>query len=330
MSTGASVNEMKHADAAPIFIVGSPRSGTTLLRFMLTSHSRIYIPDETGFIPFLRVPVDAPLTPTQVRAVLNRIGRLNRFWQGVVRDVDAFLASLPDLCLSTILDRLYRMHIGEQDDVRWGDKTPLYVRYISRLHRLFPRAQFVHAIRDGRDASLSAMEKWGREKPYLDPYYLLQNWVRNVQAGRASGQRLGSDRYLEVRYESLVTEPEETLRKTCAFLNERFEPRMLDQTGAAMEIGGGIDQHVEVQQLLTAVHVNRWVTEMSAFEKKLSDYVAGPALASLGYPPSGLGPFTTTEWLRHGYLAAKFSLSDATRTGLYRWGILTLNRNRRP
>lgn len=313
----------------PFFIVGSPRSGTTLLRFMLSSHSRIYVPDETGFIPFLRVPVDEPLTRKQVRFVLERIGRLNRFWRGMVDDAESFYNSLPEPRLRHVLDALYRKRMAEHDAVRWGDKTPLYVQYMPRLNAIFPHSRFVHAVRDGRDAALSARAKWGRDKPYLDLYYLLTHWARNVRAGRESGRAMGSDRYLEVRYESLVDRPESILKMVCAFLGESFEPDMLDHTRLAIESGGGVDGHVEAQRPVTAESVGRWRTGMSGFEKKLADHLAGKELAALDYPLANLGPFTPGEKLRIGYLSGKFALSDLTRTLLYRAGILTLNRNRR-
>jgi hypothetical protein len=319
----------QHPPTSPFFIVGSPRSGTTLLRFMLSSHSRIYVPDETGFIPFLHSPVDAPLDRTQIRAVLDRIGRLNRFWRDMVTDFDAFCESLPEPRLNSVLDALYRLRIAERGAVRWGDKTPLYVQYIPFLHRLFPDAQFIHVIRDGRDSTLSAIEKWGSKKPYFDAYYLLKQWMRNVSAGQAAGQALGSDRYLEVRYEDLVSHPEVTIREICSFLVEAFELNMLDQTHLASEIGGGLDHHNEVQQPVTADHRERWVAEMSTFDKKLADHLAGSTLTSLGYPPAALGSFGHSEKLRLRYLASKFRLTDTLRTVLYKGGILTLNRNRK-
>lgn len=320
---------MQHAHPAPFFIVGSPRSGTTLLRFMLSTNSRIYVPDETGFLPFLRARVERPLTRAQVQAVLDRIGRLNRFWSGMIHDVDAFFEALPEPRLARVVDALYQMRAAEHGAVRWGDKTPLYVQYLPYLHRLFPEAQFIHVIRDGRDATLSAMEKWSRGKPYLDPYYLLKNWVRNVRAGQAARSTVGIDRYLEVRYEALVTHPEATMRQTCEFLEEPFEPQMLDPTRLAVTVGGGLDHHVEVQRPITQVHVKRWVTEMTTFEKKLADHLAGPTLAALGYSLAGMDVFTPAERFRLGYLATKFGLNDTMRTLLYKRGILTLNRNRR-
>lgn len=316
-------------EAPPFFIVGSPRSGTTLLRFMLSSHTRLFVPDETGFLPFLRTDPDARLTRVEVRAVLDRIGRLNRFWAGLVHDVDAFYDALPEPRLRAVLDALYRIRIAAYEAARWGDKTPLYVRYVADIDRLFPDARFIHVVRDGRDATLSALEKWGAEKRYLDAYYLLKNWERNVRSGQAAGARVGDARYCEVRYEALVTRTEATLRQVCAFLAEDFEPGMLDQTRLAAAVGGGIDRHEEAQRPVTDAHVGRWRAEMSSFQQRLADHVAGDALEALGYPLAGAGAFTAAERLRLAALAAKFGLTDTTRTILYALGVLKLNRNRR-
>ncbi|RMF40576.1 MAG: sulfotransferase, partial [Anaerolineae bacterium] len=156
----------------PFFIVGHPRSGTTLLRFMLSSHPRLYIPEETGFIPFLlpRRMHHAPLSLAQTRRLLARIARLNYLWDGLVDDLPAFYAALPAPTLPVILDTLYRRQIAPFGAQRWGDKTPLYVQHIPLLADLFPGAQFIHIIRDGRDAALSARKKWGYA--YQDLTYL--------------------------------------------------------------------------------------------------------------------------------------------------------------
>jgi hypothetical protein len=299
------------------------------VRFLLSSHSRIHVPDETGFIPFLRTPADKSLSRSQVKALLERIGRLNRFWRDLVEDDDGFYDALPEPRLRNVLDALYRIQIAEHGAARWGDKTPLYVRHMPYLDQVFPEASFIHVIRDGRDATVSALKKWSDRHPYLDPYYLLKNWTRNVGAGRESGGMLAGERYLEIRYEDLVHDVETTMRTVCTFLNERFEPEMLDQTVLARTVGGGIDRHLEVQSPITADSCGRWTSEMTAFEKKLADHVAGPMLQSLGYPLSGIGSFSVSEALRFGYLLGKFAVSDTARSLLYRTGLLTLNRNRR-
>jgi hypothetical protein len=324
---------MTQPSETPVFVVGHPRSGTTLLRFMLSSHSQLDIPEETGFIPFL-VPdnqLNADLSMAQVEEILRRIAQLNHLWRDMVPDVAAFYGELPEPRLCHVLDALYRQQIAPHGAVRWGDKTPVYVRYIATLDTLFPTAQFIHVIRDGRDAALSAQAKWPGRRIYMDNYYLLQHWMTNVESGRRAGQLLGGERYLEIRYEGLVQNPQGTLEGICAFLGETFEPAMLEPAQLARRVGPGPQHHVEVMQPVSSTSVARWKAEMNPFEQRMADHVAGRSLQALGYELSLQGPLSPPEHLRLGLLAAKFWVTSSTRSLLYRTGALTLNRGmRRP
>ena len=190
----------------PIFIVGHPHSGTTLLRFILSSHPRIYIPSETGFIPFLIRNVEGRLSQANVARQLDRIGQLNRAWHVLVDDVPSFYCFLPEPRLGPLLGRLYYLQIEPHGALRWGDKTPAYVRYIPLLTRICPTAQFMHIIRDGRDVALSMLDKWGHEL-HIDVYFAARNWVRRIRQAQDSGARLGPALFYELRYENLVADP---------------------------------------------------------------------------------------------------------------------------
>ena len=108
---------------------------------------------------------------------------------------------------------------------RWGDKTPANVLHLELLARLFPRAVFIHVIRDGREvaASLADQESasdWLAGKAYY--------WRDCVTAGRRAGRSLDGARYCEVRLEDLVADPESTLRRLCAAIGESYTPRLLE------------------------------------------------------------------------------------------------------
>ncbi|MFW6116409.1 MAG: sulfotransferase family protein [bacterium] len=312
----------------PFFVVGNPRSGTTLLRFILSSHPRIYIPGETGFLPFLLKHVQSELSLPQVRGLLHRIAWLNRGWDDLIEQVPGFYSSLPAPTLRHLIDALYRRKIAPHGAVRWGDKTPSYVRYIPELSAIFPETQFIHLIRDGRDVALSAQAKWGDKHWYMDSYYLLKNWARNVKDGRQAGRQLGPDRYLEIHYEQLVQAPEDTVRRLCGFLNESFHSAMLQHTRLArQEIAP--DGHVEVRNPISTASVQRWRDEMSAFQCKLANELAGPVLTEAGYEPSESSPWSTREHIRLFSLAVKYQAIDSMRHVLPSLGIPTLNRDKR-
>lgn len=322
---------MPNLPERPFFIVGHPRSGTTLLRFMLSSHPRLFIPEETGFIPFLvkQNRIDTSMSYKDVSNMLQRIGKLNYMWKDKVREVPTFYKSLPEPKLAYMLDEIFRNYTTDEMVYRWGDKTPLYIQYIPVLNKIFPEAQFIHLIRDGRDAAISARNKWPENSSYMDLVYLLRNWVLNTNAGRKAGSWLGNERYYEIFYETLVSEPQETLKDLCKFLHEEFHSAMLDHTILASNIGPGPAGHVEVLKPVSTSSVGRWKERMTPFEKKCSDQIAGTTLSNLGYELANLGPLSVKERLQYLALNAKFFAADKLRRMLYAFGILTLNRTMR-
>jgi hypothetical protein len=299
---------------------------------MLSSHPDIFIPDETGFIPFLLEPehLKNHLNQAEVQRILHKIGRLNYLWCDLVTDVPSFYRELTEPTLENILDSLFCRVTSDFDAIRWGDKTPLYVRYIPVIAEIFPEAQFIHVIRDGRDATLSAQQKWGLAQFwYMDNYYLLQNWKTNVAAGRRDGSLLQNSQYLEIHYEQLVKHPEKILRKVCNFLDEIYYPEMLDFDHLAIRVGAGPDDHTEVMQPISESSIGRWRTQMSSFEKRMADLVAGSLLDELGYEKSFVGDFSNIEKTKLSLLAIKYFFVETFRQLLYRTGFLTLNRNMR-
>lgn len=313
----------------PIFIIGSPRSGTTLLRFILSSHPRIFIPGETGFIPYLAKNFKGELTRNQTEQLLRLIGKLNIHWKDLVTDINHFYQSLPAPTLRNVLDKIYKMIIKPHGAVRWGDKTPLYIRYIPSIISIFPEAQFIHLIRDGRDCVISAQNKWGKDHIYMDNYYLLKNWVTNVQKGINAGQYLNHDQYIEIHYENLVKNPLDTLQRVCEFVREDLISNMLDHTNLARKVVRDQNWHVEVLQPINRESVNRWKKTMTSFDQKMSDYIAGSTLKSLGYELCNAGTFSIVEWLKIIVYKFKYILTDSFRRLLYATNVFTLNRKKR-
>jgi len=218
----------------PVFVLGVRRSGTTLLRVMLDRHTELAVPDESYFIPQLagrhhgRIDLDAFADD------LRRLPTL-RDWGVRARDVRGRLA--PGATLADGIRAVYELYAEARGKRRWGDKTPMYMQHLRLLERLFPDALYVHLVRDGRDAALSFLavprgivtETWGH--PRTVGGFACQ-WRSEVLAARALGQRVGPTRYLEVRYETLVDDPEGELRRICDFAGLPYEPGMLEYAGA--------------------------------------------------------------------------------------------------
>ena len=205
--------------APPIFIVGCPRSGTSLLRNLLRSHPRLSFPSESHFIPILYRAYGDPANERAARGLAAKILRLEwvRRWR-----LDLGPGDFGD-CRSyrAIVSRLFEAWMRREGKERWGDKTPQYVSHIPTLSELFPGCQILHIHRDGRDVALSLSAR--RIGPQ-NVYAAAQFWKARVSEGRRAGAALPPGRYHEVGYGSLLADPEGTMRGVCGFLGERFDP----------------------------------------------------------------------------------------------------------
>ncbi|MBA3561161.1 MAG: sulfotransferase [Actinobacteria bacterium] len=267
---------------APLLVLGVSRSGTTLLRVVLDRSPGIAIPDESFFIPLLarrhRGQVDRERFLDDVRRLPAPAA-----WGLAPADVASHLRSpaSPGGAIAAI----YEAYATKQAKPRWGDKTPMYMRHLPLLERLFPDAQYVHLIRDGRDAALSFLRMpertFTRTWAHPDtPAEFACLWRTEVAAARRLGLRVGSSRYLEVRYEDLVAGLEGVILEICEFANLPYEPAMLDYTQAV-----DVSEKPHQQRLLQPLTpgVRDWRTEMAAPDIRAFEAIAGDLLLQLDY-----------------------------------------------
>jgi protein-tyrosine sulfotransferase len=223
---------------APVFILGVPRSGTTLLRTILDSHSRIACGPETPW-----------LGGHQPRSVME-------LWRFLREHPQGYCASYgmgPDVVTEAareFVGSLMDAYARRKGKARWAEKTPDNILHLDFLLTLFPEARVVWLTRDGLDVAVStsvipearrgispALEKhlsFGPGVP-LVPNNPLTAVLRWNHWNRLIGRGLTGREYLKVAYERLVSEPAETVRQVAEFIGERFEPGMLDYGAAAHE-----------------------------------------------------------------------------------------------
>lgn len=192
--------------SAPIFIVGSMRSGSTMLRLILDSHPRIAIGGETGFMGALlatkRIPnwkfgdgwyVRLNWTETELDA------RLREFYAG-----------------------MFRRYASEQGKPRWGEKTPFHTAHMAEMARVFPDAVFVGIVRHPGAVALSLQKKFHYTFSDGVSYWMSTN-LDLVRAAEELGPRFAA-----CRYEDLVQHSEPVLRELLHFLDEPWSPAVLE------------------------------------------------------------------------------------------------------
>ena len=149
----------------PIFVVGCPRSGTTLFRVMLHAHPRIALPPENQYVmpAYHRRAKFKDLTVEKNRQRLADwiTQRPDGGFHYLQLDGEKVAREIVDgaTTLGTALGIPFRAYAQKFDKERWGDKRPAYYGFMDELDRLFPDAQFIHVVRDGRAAVASYKAK---------------------------------------------------------------------------------------------------------------------------------------------------------------------------
>jgi hypothetical protein len=164
---------------------------------------------------------------------------------------------------------------------RWGDKTPGYVTHLPQLSRLFPDAQFVHVVRDGRAVAVSLGERpWGPASAIAGAFW----WRTKAGRGRRDGRALPSDRYLEVRHEDLLADPAAELARVCAFLGAEYSPEMLEYRDR-VELADEPDDPAGTRHLRKepTAGLRDWTAGRSPREVDAIGSVCAPLLREFGY-----------------------------------------------
>ncbi len=276
----------------PIFVVGCPRSGTTLLQLMLHAHPRIAIPPETRFLlpAYYR---RAEFGDLRIAANRRRLGE----WIAGTRG-----HQFPDLGLDTaetvrraetapptlgsVLGTVFREYARKHGKPRWGDKRPGYIQHLPELFRLFPDAQVVHLIRDGRDCvgSLKGMPWWEH-----GTFHAAATWAQAIDAGHEAAQHCPDGSYYALQYEHLVDEPAAQLTELCEFLGEQYDPAMLHPEEVASITPRRKKHHARTHQDVDDTAVRAWQERLEPWEVQLCEHVLGERLRAYGYRLSGLG-----------------------------------------
>ena len=284
------------------FVVGVGRSGTTLLRLMLDAHPELAIPPETHFVPALLESFERiRVSPERTMRVVADVP--NSGWEDLGLDEAELLERLRGLRQFNSPDAVrafYAAYAARHGKARFGDKTPRYVTRMRRIAAALPEARFIHVIRDGRDVMLSLNKRLVelRDSPPVPVERFARRWRRRVGNARRADLE---GRYMEVRYEDLVTATEPTLRRVCERIELSFHPAMLsyhERAGERMEemnrdrsrSGGRLvsgaermSAHARTAAPPSAERVFAWKQEMDDEDRRAFDAVAGDLLTELGY-----------------------------------------------
>jgi len=271
--------------ASPVFIVGCYRSGTTLMRMMLSAHSRIHISQETNYIDKLTNQLDSKdllFDSSDFQAMLNQINFylsqegweytpcINDFTiEGVVNNW-----SYPE-----IVKQIALLDLPERKKEKlllWGDNTPQYIKSMFFLNEMFPNAKFIVMVRDPRDVAASARKlHFGGKTPIGSAV----DWKTSIIHAEEAKESFGEGRVLILKYESLVKETKYSLNTLCRFLGVQYEEGMMNyhQTQAAHQMKKH-GHHQMLARPMSSKTIGRYradlkYSDIKAIELFLADYL---------------------------------------------------------
>jgi hypothetical protein len=275
-----------------VFLVGCPRSGTTMLKRMVNAHPLVAVTRETHWIPgnFEKrkgVTDDGLVTDR----IVDKFFEHQRFDQMKMRRerLEAMVEQNPGMTYASLVSRLFDHYGKRKKKPLVGDKTPTCVRKMPTLHQLWPQAKFVHLVRDGRDVCLS-MRNWrmvhktaGQFSTWqIDPVVTTALWWKAlVGLGMQDGVAMGENRYLDLRYEQLVLSPGRECRKIASFLELPYSESMESYYEGRTRTNG--DLSTNAAWLPPTPGRRNWRDQMTAEQVERFEAAAGNLLDMLGY-----------------------------------------------
>jgi hypothetical protein len=285
----------KDISSVPLFfIVGRPRSGTTLLRILFEAHPNVLIPPESPFIislykkygkvtswdePTIKEFCDDLIKQRYFdKWLIDREQLYNSLME--VKGENTFQTLVRKVCLT------YSSVFNKNEILFLGDKNPAYSLFIHRIHSLFPDAKIIHITRDYRDNYLSLI-KVNFEVPIVP--LVIYRWKFAYRRLMKLKKRHPELIY-SLKYEDLATEPEREFENICRFLGIDYNPSVMSFYKKKAEIekaySGSDDLNLVHKSLFNPISTDRmnlWQKEMSQRDIRIADLVAGKTAVKAGY-----------------------------------------------
>lgn len=284
-----------------VFVVGCPRSGTTLLQRMLDSHPQLAVANDTHFITrAVKKTLRKAVNPNLTSELLAQVRNYRRFYRMGLEDNEVDLAAADCSTYREFVSKLYTIRALKLGKPLSGEKTPDYCRQMPVLTELFPWARFIHIIRDGRNTALSVLNWASQSKGpgrlslwKVDPVGCCALWWRwQTATGRHDGRLLNQGIYREVKYENLVKSPDEELASLTAFLQISYSEKMARYFEGKTINKPGLS--AKSAWLPPTSGLRDWKSQMSLEDTVVFEGLAGDLLEQAGYEMSGLQPTSDT------------------------------------
>ena len=265
----------------PLFIVGSPRSGTTMVRLIFNSHSKIAVPDETNIFGWLFSRLFyknwIPKQSKENSLLRQSLG------EDIVREFDRQPAS-KRFDNKKIVDFLLGRYADKCGKPYWGEKTPAHSSYIAQIREIYPVSTIIYMVRDPRAVVASSKRYFHKKRGDAD-FWISADISNAIKMWRDSikGAILHKEDLCFVSYEELVRGPEKVLTGLMGKLGLPYEKEMLDYHKNSSEAISSTNEdkvlewHKETTRQVNIENIDKWKNELTKeeimkVEQELSEY----------------------------------------------------------
>ena len=274
---------------SPFFIVGSERSGTTLLMAILGHHSRLAVPEVAWYYPRFRAYLHTYGDLSQPDNFRNLVSEMIFGLKTPFFGLNLNPATIVDELISSVTAptyaEAYRVILEKYANTigkpRWGEKTPHNLFYVREIIADFPKAKIINLIRDGRDIAVEQIRSaFGPRNIYA----AARIWRRTQEVAAELRKELSSDVWLDVRYEDLIASPESVLREVARFLGEDYESEVLNfYRGEIAQRRAKTRDHRPLGEPISGEYIGLYRRYLSLNDQEIFAGVAGDVLKDLGY-----------------------------------------------
>ncbi len=269
---------MSESRKPPVFIVGSPRSGTTLLRRILNRHPALAVCEESRFFEevYARRSAFGPLENTTNRARFVRELLLTARVRQLGPDIEKLRRQLLEEGTSyrNVFRCLLQFYADSEGKPRGGDKTPVHSYFTETLSEWYPGAPIIHLVRDPRDvvASLQRMH-WAPKSIVNNAYY----WLRFNRAAERSNIVRNTCGF---NMSSLVANPERELSRICSHIGEDYSDALFPANSSAP-----YSWPASASAPVTRERMGAWREQLAPNDVAVIEWIAGDRFAAYGYSP---------------------------------------------
>ena len=313
---------------SPIFIVGTERSGSNLLRLILNAHSDILVPHPPHILHYFSAieasygDLNSPPNYASLVADMFRLIDVHIYpWEEDLSQAVVIEKSHSKSvfgAFAAIYDTLLQLS-GKQ---RWGCKSTFMIHHVEEIFAQYPNAKLIWLIRDPRDVAASSMKSVFNP---FHPYYTALLWKKQQLLGLQTEAQYGPERIKRLHYESLLENPHQSIRELCDFLNVVFEEAMLEysQTEAAIKSSHLSESWKNATSSVMRNNAGKYRKSLSAEQIQAVEMVAGQLMQDFSYPLQSIDTnFRPSYWQR-----CKFKLQDVMINLDVQWRSLRRDKN---